>query len=99
MWRCCLVSRSLNSQYAVRRLRAAVHSLAGDNMSQPKRQLSRRTLFAGAGTIGAAAAAVSLLPGVRPQDPSPADKPQTPSRGGGYHMSEHIRKYFKTTLI
>ncbi len=68
-------------------------------MSQPKRQLSRRTLFAGAGTLGAAAAAVSLLPAVRTADPSPADKPQPPTRGGGYHMSEHIRKYFKTTLI
>lgn len=68
-------------------------------MSQPNRPLSRRTLFAGAGTVGAAAAAVTLLPAVRTVEPTPAVKPEAPVRGGGYHMSEHIRKYFKTTLI
>jgi len=68
-------------------------------MSQPDRQLSRRTLFAGAGTIGAAAAAASLLPAVREEAPAPQAQKQPPARGGGYHLSEHVRRYFKTTLI
>lgn len=68
-------------------------------MSQPpSRPLSRRKLFAGAGTVGAAAAAATLLPGVR-QDPPDAAPKAPPARGGGYHMSEHIRRYFKTTLV
>ena len=37
-------------------------------MSQPKSKLSRRTLFAGAGTAGASAAAATLLPGVLQRD-------------------------------
>ncbi|TFZ01524.1 formate dehydrogenase [Ramlibacter rhizophilus] len=69
-------------------------------MSQPnQRQLSRRTLFAGAGTVGAAAAAVTLLPTVRVEAPTAPEQKQPPARGGGYHLSEHVRRYFKTTLI
>ncbi|MBL0420108.1 formate dehydrogenase [Ramlibacter sp. AW1] len=68
-------------------------------MSQPERQLSRRKLFAGAGTVGAAAAAVTLLPGVRDEPaPQPVAK-EPPARGGGYYLSEHVRRYFKTTLV
>lgn len=69
-------------------------------MSQPsQRQLSRRNLFAGASAVGAAAAAVTLLPAVR--DPSPASEPkkEPPARGGGYHLSEHVLRYFQTTRI
>ena len=33
-------------------------------MSQPKSKLSRRSLFVGAGTAGAVAAAATLLPGI-----------------------------------
>lgn len=68
-------------------------------MSQPDRQLSRRTLFAGAATAGAAAAAVTLLPAVREEAPAPVARKEPPARGGGYHLSEHVRRYFKTTLI
>ena len=70
-------------------------------MSQPKSKLSRRTLFAGAATAGAAAAAVTLIPSVLPElvaQPAPARKPP-PERGGGYCLSEHVKQYYKTTLI
>ena len=70
-------------------------------MSQPKSKLSRRTLFAGAATVGAAAAAVTLIPSVMPDlvaQPASALKP-LPERGGGYHLSEHVKQYYKTTLI
>ncbi len=70
-------------------------------MSQPKSKLSRRTLFAGAATVGAAAAAVSLLPSALPDlaaRPAQALNPP-PDRGGGYQLTEHVKRYYKTTLI
>ncbi len=67
-------------------------------MTQPARSVSRRTLFAGAGTAGALAAAASLLPAVRESAPAPTPK-APPERGGGYQLSEHVQRYFKTTRI
>lgn len=72
-------------------------------MSKPPRpsdkpSLSRRTLFAGVGTAGAVAAAASLMPRVQPEDIPPVDKP-APTRGGGYSLTDHVKQYYKTTLI
>lgn len=70
-------------------------------MSQPKSKLSRRTLFAGVATVGAAAAAVSLMPSAVPDlvaQPAQALRPP-PDRGGGYQLTEHVKQYYKTTLI
>ena len=67
-------------------------------MKQPAKALSRRTLFAGAGTAGALAAAASLLPSVREASP-PETRPEPPARGGGYQLTEHVQRYFKTTRI
>ena len=68
-------------------------------MSQPKSKLSRRQLFAGAGTVGAVVAAANLLPGaVQESAPAPQAK-QPPARGGGYQLSDHVKKYYKTTLV
>lgn len=63
-------------------------------------KLSRRTLFAGAGTAGALAAAVSVLPGVKsvPEAALPAAAPK-PVRGGGYALSEHVKQYYKTAHV
>jgi hypothetical protein len=63
-------------------------------------QLSRRTLFAGAGTASAAAVAASLLPGLK-SDPAPSvalELPR-PARGGGYTLSAHVQQYYKTTRL
>ena len=68
-------------------------------MSQPKSKLSRRTLFAGAGTAGALAAAASLIPQAVQQDEPAAQAKQPPERGGGYQLTEHVKRYYKTTLI
>ena len=68
-------------------------------MSQPKSKLSRRTLFAGAGTVGAIAAAASLLPGaVQENAPQPQAK-ALPENGGGYQLTEHVKRYYKSALI
>ncbi len=64
-------------------------------MEQPKSRLSRRTLFTGVGTIGAVAAAATLLPGVQ----QPADPPEVkapPENGGGYQLTEHVKRYYQT---
>jgi hypothetical protein len=58
-------------------------------------------MFAGAATVGAAAAAVSLLPSIAPDlaaQPAQALKPP-PDKGGGYQLSEHVKQYYKTTLV
>ena len=68
-------------------------------MNQNK--LSRRTMFAGAATVGAAAAAVALVPPAlqdRAAQPAPALKPP-PARGGGYQLTERVKQYYKSTLI
>ncbi len=66
-----------------------------DSQSKP----SRRGFFAGVAATGAAAAAVVAMPGVTLPEPSqPALKP-APEKGGGYSLSEHVKRYYKTTLV
>ena len=70
-------------------------------MTQAKNdhRLSRRVLFAGAGTAGAVAAVATLVP-LRPEAQPAAEAPrQPPERGGGYVLSEHVKHYYKTTRI
>lgn len=68
-------------------------------MSQPKSTLSRRTIFAGAGTAGALAAAATLLPQAVPPTEALPEKKAPPERGGGYQLTEHVKRYYKTTLV
>lgn len=66
-----------------------------DSTSKP----SRRGFFLGAAATSAAAAAIVALPGV-PQAPSVAAEPRpAPAQGGGYTLSEHVKRYYKTTLV
>lgn len=68
-------------------------------MSDAKSKLSRRHLFIGAGTVGAAAAAASLLPGaLQETSPAPVAK-EPPAKGGGYHVTEHVKRYYQSTLV
>jgi len=68
-------------------------------MSQPKSKLSRRQLFAGAGTAGAVAAAASLLPGAVQQPEVTPQAKEPPARGGGYQLTDHVKRYYKSTLV
>lgn len=68
-------------------------------MSQSPGKLSRRTLFAGAGTVGAVATVASLMPAVQPATPAGQEPKVTPAKGGGYSLTEHVKRYYKTTLI
>ncbi len=62
--------------------------------------VSRRRVFAGAGAVGAVAAVASLVPAV-PTTVAPIAR-QTeavPEKGGGYRLSEHVKRYYKTTRV
>ncbi len=69
-------------------------------MQDQKTAVSRRSLFAGAATVGAVAAATSVLPsalqGVATQAAPALPKPE---RGGGYTLSEHVKRYYQTTRV
>lgn len=69
-------------------------------MTQSTPKLSRRTLFAGAGTVGAIAAATRLLPTVQELElPTVQALKPAPEKGGGYSLSAHVKQYYKTTLV
>ncbi len=61
---------------------------------------SRRGFFIGAAAVGAATAAVSTLPALRAAAaPAPEAHPAPPAKGGGYHLSEHVKRYYQTTRL
>lgn len=66
-----------------------------------KSKPSRRGFLWGAAATGAAATAVAVLPKGQPADLAPPAEPQPapPERGGGYRLSEHVKQYYKTTLV
>jgi len=61
--------------------------------------LNRRTLFAGASTVGALAAAATLLPRGVPAEATVAVPKPAPTKGGGYSLSDHVKQYYQTTRI
>ncbi|AOS80423.1 formate dehydrogenase [Hydrogenophaga sp. PBC] len=68
--------------------------------AEGRSRLSRRTLFAGAGTVGAVAAVASVMPGASgAPEPAAAEPKPAPERGGGYTLSEHVQHYYRTTRI
>ena len=59
---------------------------------------SRRGFFMGAAAAGAAAAAVTAMPGLNA--PSAENTlPPAPENGGGYSLSEHVKRYYQTTRV
>jgi len=68
-------------------------------MTEPRAKLSLITLCAGAVTAGAVAAAASLLPGAMKQTEAVAPAKAPPANGGGYQLTEHVKRYYKSTLV
>ena len=67
---------------------------------ESKTPSSRRGFLWGAAATGAAATAVATLPKVQQATDLPAPEVQPkPARGGGYRLSEHVKQYYKSTLI
>jgi len=70
-----------------------------DSQASGSKPASRRGFFFGAATVGAAAAAVTVLPKVVEAPDASAATPEAkpaPERGGGYSLSEHVKRYYKT---
>ena len=76
-------------------MKESPRSADGDGRSR----LSRRTLFAGATTVGALAAAATVLPRVESQPAALVEPKAAPKRGGGYALSDHIKHYYQTARI
>jgi hypothetical protein len=69
-------------------------------MSENKAKPSRRGFMLGAAAVSAGAAAVATLPQVQTEaQPAAEEAPPKPERGGGYRLSEHVKQYYKTTLV
>lgn len=65
-------------------------------MKSPDRKLSRRNFLLVAGAGGAAATA-AVVAGKRSR--SQPKKAEAASGSKGYHVTEHIRKYYNTTKV
>jgi hypothetical protein len=60
---------------------------------------SRRRFFVGAATVGAVAATVAVLPKIVEAPAAVAVAPAlppVPENGGGYSLSEHVKRYYTT---
>lgn len=68
-------------------------------MSPNKTPLSRRRLFAGAGTAGALAAAAAVLPLQREAAPVAVLPKPAPDAGGGYQLTAHVQQYYRTAKV
>jgi hypothetical protein len=70
-----------------------------DSPASSPRPSSRRGFFFGAATAGAAAAAVTVLPQVSQAPAASVALPEpqrAPEKGGGYALSEHVKRYYRT---
>lgn len=69
-------------------------------MSDSQARPSRRGFMMGAAVASAATAAVVTLPKAPvPETPVTEETPTKPEKGGGYRVTEHVKRYYKTTLV
>jgi cobalamin biosynthesis protein CbiD len=68
-------------------------------MSDKQPKASRRGFFVGAAAASAAVAAVTALPKLQQVQPVAAQPQPAPEKGGGYSLSEHVKRYYQTTRV
>jgi hypothetical protein len=69
-------------------------------MSESQAKPSRRGFMLGAAVAGAATAAVATLPKTAaPEVPVAGKAPPAPENGGGYRVTEHVKRYYRTTQV
>ena len=61
--------------------------------------LTRRRVYAGAGTAGALAAAAAVLPLTKAAAPAVAALPSDKAETGGYQLTEHVLRYYQTARV
>lgn len=62
-------------------------------------ELSRRRLFAAAGSTAALATAAVVLPLVPQADAVDAAAKPAPDAGGGYQLTQHVLRYYQTARV
>ena len=67
-------------------------------MQDNTNKASRRGFFLTASVAGAAVASASLIKSPAVSTVTEVLKP-APATGGGYVLSEHVKQYYKTTLV
>jgi hypothetical protein len=65
--------------------------------SQPKP--SRRGFFFGAAATAAGAATIVALPGAPALEAALQEPKPAPENGGGYKLSDHVKRYYKTARV
>ena len=68
-------------------------------MRDPKKSLDRRTMLAGASTVGVLAAAAAVLPAAQSTPPQQAGAEPLPDTAAGYRLTEHVKRYYASTRI
>lgn len=70
-------------------------------MNTSQNTASRRGILAALGLTGAAVATLSALPRQSGEsvEATEAQPQKMPEKGGGYALTEHVKRYYKTTLI
>jgi hypothetical protein len=71
---------------------------SGGTMAE-NQKIARRSFFAGLGLIAAAGAAAKLAPSPSSTPSHPDSATQTEPEGTGYRLSEHVKKYYRTTTL
>jgi hypothetical protein len=67
-------------------------------MSDTAQKISRRKFFVGAAAVTGAAVVASKSP-TGQRIVAEVEEALQPSKKTGYQLSEHIKKYYKTTLV
>lgn len=62
-------------------------------------KLSRRTVFAGAGTAGALAAVAAALPKAPTQAVASVAEKVAADKSSGYQETQHVLRYYQTTRV
>lgn len=62
--------------------------------------VARRGFLLGAGLAGAAGAAAVATRGAAVRTPATNEKAKLDERGGGgYHVTDHVRRYYRSTMV
>jgi len=90
------ITRKLLAVQAARRDNKKFLSSTGGHTMSETTKIARRSFFAGLGLAAAAGVAVKLAPSATVEALSgPADE----AEGKSYRLSEHVKKYYRTTTI
>lgn len=72
-----------------------------DKPASDQPAMHRRQMLGVAGTTGALAVAATVLATRpdEPQQPTPGDDRAAPPKGGGYRVTDHVLRYYRTAKV